>query len=664
MRFECMKKTKIQQPKDAKRGVQKIKLWTLLLTGLLVFAAGLRFGVFLPQIINFAKIKGPEFLEKVLRFFSPVQENVSIPQSNDWVSIFVIVVFYILLFCIIHPFLPKKEQSLKEIFKEFTVENLVALPTQREVAIFIYLSLATVSTYMAYVENVKIVNICSFFICVLILGIIKYVVNILKEICDKRNSEDYVFFEQNKKKILTITTIIASFVIGAPFIIPDFLGFTIPQFVVLKNMGEYYAAILSLTFISISVMSALSDKTVVIYWENIAERKLIKPIFASFAAYTFYSIGAAICAGICFIVNNSTAFFVFGVLNVATIIALTFTMVDVYYDRGSKKVKLAKELQEDAEDYLWDFFDKHVAEKSNEEEIIEHYQNKETGKPYTKQEIKDKQVGSQRYKEKMMLLRQNIKCAKEKHDLDYLQEVYDLYQKNIYCFNTLDGIEISKLLFTDCDEECWSLVIRSISNLADEKIKNQNRKKDPFINGYYGKDAKWNQDENMWIALTRTPYLKKALNPSDREILDRAEFNDLMLPVVKRVVAIYNDMVTHLNLSKQKNYDYLEATLKFSFISIKTEQGNEPDKKQIFEVFDEMFEMMVPIECITTHIMRMLAAIIKYAQNDERDTIARIFIDLPMPYWYTQKESEEEDCVKYLISDEYMQDLWRDVFAQ
>ena len=50
-----------------------------------------------------------------------------------------------------------------------------------------------------------------------------------------------------------------------------------------------YLTQLSLTFITISVMSVLSDKTATLYWINLVEDNLISPPFTCFYAYVIYS---------------------------------------------------------------------------------------------------------------------------------------------------------------------------------------------------------------------------------------------------------------------------------------------------------------------------------------------------------------------------------------
>ena len=640
-----MLKKKQNKIKDVKNGIQKIKMWLLVLLGLLVFSGGLRLGVVLPQFINFVKVNVPIALDKVSNYFHLSMIG-DITESKYWLEAVIGLVLGIILCFVIKPFLPKKEQSFKAIFKDLTPETLFELPSFRDLIIFLYLILAIFSTYLAFVVPAEIVKLVSLVIGAGTFIVVVYSAEILLEVCEKRNSEDYVYFEQNKKNILTITTVVGVLVIGLSLIIPDFWGFSLPELFSRKDMSEYYAAILSLTFISISVMGVLSDKTVIIYWENVAESKLIKPVLFSFAAYTYYSIGATMGAGLCLVLGKSIAFIVFFTINLLAIIALTFTMVDVYYDRGGKKKKLIKELQEDVSDYFW------LSEESEQEE---HYINPETGEAYTAQEITDKEVGKNRYQDKMMLLRQNIRQAKDEHNLTYLKEVYELYQNHINCFNTPEGKLISKMLFSDCTEENWPLVIKTLSNFVEKLLVNQVQEKKPFESDYYTNGAKWKQDQDMWIALSRTPYLPQLLQPTDKESVDGVEFDEVMLPIVKRLVAFYNDMVAHVNFTTDENFDSLEISVNYRDFIVETNQGTKLDTNQMCKVLENMFDVMVPQEYIPTHMMRILCVILKNAREHEQGTVRRIFSSFPLPNWYTP-------YLDYITEDESTKEVWEKCF--
>lgn len=110
------------------------------------------------------------------------------------------------------------------------------------------------------------------------------------------------------------------------------------------GMIDFYLAQLSLTFITITVTSSLSDNGNIIYWENIAEKKLIAPTWTCFLAYTCYSFITILYTTVAlfFDGHNALPFFAFFGINVIALFLLTINMVDVYYNRQEKKEKLRK----------------------------------------------------------------------------------------------------------------------------------------------------------------------------------------------------------------------------------------------------------------------------------------------------------------------------------
>lgn len=104
-----------------------------------------------------------------------------------------------------------------------------------------------------------------------------------------------------------------------------------------------YAA-LSLTFLTISIISILSDKTVIIYWENITARKLIEPTFRCFYAYTTYAFVLLIAQLAVFFIKMPDLQFIYFILNILDLMCLSMTMIDVYYSREQKKQSLRREL--------------------------------------------------------------------------------------------------------------------------------------------------------------------------------------------------------------------------------------------------------------------------------------------------------------------------------
>jgi len=110
--------------------------------------------------------------------------------------------------------------------------------------------------------------------------------------------------------------------------------------------GEYastFAAQASLTFISISVLSVLSDKDHIIYWKNIVESRLVEPPFRCFAAYTTYSITTIGISLFGLIYENYSLLSTGFLLDIFVLVFLTKSMLDIYFARARIKRKLEKD---------------------------------------------------------------------------------------------------------------------------------------------------------------------------------------------------------------------------------------------------------------------------------------------------------------------------------
>lgn len=113
-----------------------------------------------------------------------------------------------------------------------------------------------------------------------------------------------------------------------------------------ENGLTLYLSQLSFTFITISVMSVLSDSSVVIYWENMVKKKLIEPVWSCFHAYTTYSFATVLFGGIAALIGLPLISLGFFVVDIFVLMALTFSMIDVYFKHDEKALKLEKEFRE------------------------------------------------------------------------------------------------------------------------------------------------------------------------------------------------------------------------------------------------------------------------------------------------------------------------------
>lgn len=197
------------------------------------------------------------------------------------------------------------------------------------------------------------------------------------------------------------------------------------------DLFSYYTAQLSLTFITISVMTVLSEKNVIIYWENIAESRLIKPTFGCFAAFSWYSIISNIGAAIGVFLKSCTVFSLFFMANILVLILLTNAIIDVYYGKDTKKKKLMQEL---AKDY--------AAHLQREEEGMDPYLEKIYGLSYRTRQL-----------------------SREENLLE-LQEIYELYWQQYPLFDDMSAKPFTEALALSLSTHTSHLFVDMLERVA------------------------------------------------------------------------------------------------------------------------------------------------------------------------------------------------------
>ncbi len=103
------------------------------------------------------------------------------------------------------------------------------------------------------------------------------------------------------------------------------------------HLLEMYLTQLSLTFITISVTSVLSDKSATLYWINLVEDNLIHPRYHCFYAYVLYSFAALLICGVAILYRQQVPFLIFFVFNVVILTILTFSMMTIYFSIDDKQ---------------------------------------------------------------------------------------------------------------------------------------------------------------------------------------------------------------------------------------------------------------------------------------------------------------------------------------
>jgi len=333
----------------------------------------------------------------------------------------------------------------------------------------------------------------------------------------KTPSSSYTHIQMNKHKkgILLGSSLLALAIIGATVWKENMWGISLSEIHLEGDLLGYFSGQLSLTFITISVMSVLSDKSVIVYWENVAEAKLIQPLFGSFASYTYYSISTTVGAGISVIFKKQLAFAVFFAINIIILIFLTLTMVDVYYGRDEKKRSREKVLQNAT--------------------ALRTKKAKSAGQSLPIEEAERILSGAEEYDNIMFKLQHYLHQEIEAYNIPYIREVAEMYGRNMHCFCYPEGREVEALLIS-APAEVWSLVLDGIDFRTTELEQLYESPRLIISNGL-------NKDWEMWKALSENKHLDKAIK-------DIAIRNKLLDIVLHRLALMQRDMLLQFHYYK------------------------------------------------------------------------------------------------------------------
>lgn len=123
-------------------------------------------------------------------------------------------------------------------------------------------------------------------------------------------------------------------------------------FTMLEKNGFNYLGTLSVqvsvSFIVISVVTVLSQKNSIIYWQDIMSYKLIDPKFTNFNALSSYIFSNLLLAIILIIINSKFVYFSF-FITVLLIMILSVKMMEVYFSRDKIKTEMEKQYSKERE---------------------------------------------------------------------------------------------------------------------------------------------------------------------------------------------------------------------------------------------------------------------------------------------------------------------------
>lgn len=436
------------------------------------------------------------------------------------------------------------------------------------------------------------------------------------------------FFENHKKgALLTVTA--AGFVLVTasclePYLYVDKGQALMPLFRIIEERLEgtdlfgYYAAQLSLTFISISVMSVLSDKSVIIYWANVSEDRLIKPTFSCFAAYTYYSIGATVGAGLGIALDNTPMFVVFFAINVAILILLTFSMIDVYYGRDTKKRKLQREMP------------CVPLEKDDPEEVAE-------------------------YEACMMNLIQNTLRAKEEKNISFLLEVYELMLKKPGRFRSELGRETISTILSTVDDLTVGPFVRLLKKFYRDAFDQSLARAELALAGKMDMEYSHLQDNFIWEGIAKNRYITDLAAGKAESNLNNG--NALSQAVGLRLALFYNESaVRYLEIQGQKDNnlspeDYLVVCKAVYLFDAALKNGQPLTEEKVAEVMDGVRKDHF-------YDFNLAQAIITYITHVFGDSVSWIaalpFVKLPLVgYWLKTEEVFHEPEAKAVLEALY-----------
>ena len=112
-----------------------------------------------------------------------------------------------------------------------------------------------------------------------------------------------------------------------------------------NKMVEFFLGQLSLTFITVSVLSILSDNKKVIYWSCIVEDRLIRPKFRNFYSFCAYGFVLLLFSFVAMVTGNYALLGIYFVMSMLIMVFLSLNMVDIYRNDSAKRIELQKQYE-------------------------------------------------------------------------------------------------------------------------------------------------------------------------------------------------------------------------------------------------------------------------------------------------------------------------------
>lgn len=384
---------------------------------------------------------------------------------------------------------------------------------------------------------------------------------------------------------------------------PD-MAFRLPD---TEDLFGYYTAQLSLTFISISVMGVLSDGSVLIYWVNASEDRLIKPTFTSFAAYTYYSIGATVGAGLAVFAGRAPMFYGFFIANIVVLILLTVSMIDVYFGKERTKKKLRKRLIRDEQCH----------KKKLRNKALTVYQ----------------QTRAKHYEEAIRGLCQNIYHAQAVSNLSLLSDIYELYFTTTTAFYSKPGPQVPQAIVATLSDQTFPTFYANLDNFVRDIPRQRMGLPRACQDDVLLMDYSWSMDKDLWAALARNRYLAQWVEMRDLTTEDGWELMELLFVIKRRLMQLHNDMVQRYAAEQDWDEDDFLLAMDHEGNVVLEETNEKIPFERVKQVFEAAYGDLMVESGFAAHLVRTMLHLLR--REEAAEGVAEHMKDFPIMGLFT-----------------------------
>lgn len=154
---------------------------------------------------------------------------------------------------------------------------------------------------------------------------------------------------------LLLSSMIIPWIAELPWIVGHEKGFEMNQLSGDMGRADVLLTQISITFIVISLTTILSSNSKAIYWTDMVELTLVKPIFVSFKAFSAYIFACLAWSSVCVLIKSDKVYIGFW-SSILIMTFFTFRLIRIYF--GNNKIKKEAKVyfewmrMKDKEEYL------------------------------------------------------------------------------------------------------------------------------------------------------------------------------------------------------------------------------------------------------------------------------------------------------------------------